>query len=172
MRDFLHSIHLFKPSFITAINHLLKREAWARARLQVHQNQKAQLLILPWKFKVRVTSEGLLEALHSEAAAPLSDTALPLNDAAMSLSDDAFSFDVTITVPIAALSYLATEGQSGLMKRARIEGDVEFAQTLAFLAQHLRWEIEEDLSYFIGDMGAEALVNSVKSFINKTQSGI
>ena len=54
-------------------------------------------------------------------------------------------FDVTIAVPPDARLSFYKVGQAAVMKHVRIEGDAEFATTIAKLAEHLRWEPEEDL---------------------------
>lgn len=39
-------------------------------------------------------------------------------------------------------------------REVQMQGDTEFAGEVAFLAQHLRWDVEEDLSKVIGDAAA------------------
>ena len=41
----------------------------------------------------------------------------------------------------------------------RIEGDVQFAAEVNWLVDHVRWDVEEDLSRLIGDAPAHALGN-------------
>jgi ubiquinone biosynthesis protein UbiJ len=67
---------------------------------------------------------------------------------------EAGAFDVTIAVPLDALPVFLQGGQAAVMKHVRIEGDAEFATTLAKLAEHLRWDPEEDLARVIGDAPA------------------
>jgi ubiquinone biosynthesis protein UbiJ len=67
---------------------------------------------------------------------------------------DAARFDVSISVPLDALPAFLQGGQAAVMKHVRIEGDAEFATTLAKLAEHLRWDPEEDLARVIGDAPA------------------
>jgi ubiquinone biosynthesis protein UbiJ len=42
-------------------------------------------------------------------------------------------------------------------------GDVEFAGEVAFLAKHLRWDAEEDLSKVVGDAAAHHLVSAARA---------
>ena len=42
-------------------------------------------------------------------------------------------------------------------------GDVEFAGEVAFLAKHLRWDAEEDLSKVVGDAAAHRLVSAARA---------
>jgi ubiquinone biosynthesis protein UbiJ len=48
-------------------------------------------------------------------------------------------------------------GVTALSRHLRVEGDVMFAATLGELAQHLRWDAEEDLSRIVGDIGARRI---------------
>jgi ubiquinone biosynthesis protein UbiJ len=48
-------------------------------------------------------------------------------------------------------------GARGLRRHLRIDGDVMFAGTLGELAEHLRWDAEEDVSRLIGDVAAHRL---------------
>jgi ubiquinone biosynthesis accessory factor UbiJ len=42
-------------------------------------------------------------------------------------------------------------------------GDVEFAGEVAFLAKHLRWDVEEDLSRVVGDAAANRAVSTARA---------
>ncbi|MCP1117078.1 ubiquinone biosynthesis accessory factor UbiJ [Robbsia andropogonis] len=70
--------------------------------------------------------------------------------------------DVEITVLPDAMPALLRYGPSVLMKHVRIEGDAEFAQALGRLAEHLRWEPEEDLAQWIGDAAAFRMIRGVR----------
>ena len=45
----------------------------------------------------------------------------------------------------------------------RIEGDVQFAADIQWLADHLRWDIEEDLARLMGDVPAHALAQAARN---------
>ncbi|EIF80180.1 hypothetical protein BP354A_2629, partial [Burkholderia pseudomallei 354a] len=45
----------------------------------------------------------------------------------------------------------------------KIDGDAEFATQIAKLAEHLRWEPEEDLSSVVGDAAAHRIATVVRS---------
>jgi ubiquinone biosynthesis protein UbiJ len=55
-------------------------------------------------------------------------------------------------------------GQAAVMKHVKIEGDAEFATVIAKLAEHLRWEPEEDLAKLIGDGPAWRVASIVRTF--------
>jgi ubiquinone biosynthesis protein UbiJ len=57
------------------------------------------------------------------------------------------------------------------MKHVKIEGDAEFATVIAHLAEHLRWEPEEDLAKLIGDGPAwrvASIVRTVGEHVQRT----
>jgi ubiquinone biosynthesis accessory factor UbiJ len=121
-----------KP-FAAAVNHLLAREAWARERLVPYSGKTARLVFSSLSVTLAVQPEGYLNALDEH------EGALP---------------DVSIAVPAEAVSAFVQGGQAAVMKHVRIEGDAEFATQLGKLAEHLRWEPEEDLARLIGDASA------------------
>jgi len=142
-------------SFSAAINHLLAREPWARAQLAPYAGKTARLATSLITLDLRVRDDGLLEALPEAAA----DPAHAVDGSAAALTP----FDVTIRASSDALPAFVQGGQAAAMKHVRIDGDAEFASTIARLAEHLRWEPEEDLAGLIGDAPAHQLAQSARS---------
>jgi ubiquinone biosynthesis protein UbiJ len=135
------------------------------------------LHVSPLTFDVLVADDGLLAVPSTFGdAAPVArawrDTATSVTGVRVTsagtddthLARDASSdpADVEITVLPDAIPALLRYGPSVLMKHVRIEGDAEFAQALGRLAEHLRWEPEEDLARWIGDAAAYRVVRSVR----------
>lgn len=142
-------------SFSTAINHLLAREPWARAQLVSYAGKTARLAASAFTLDLKVRDDGLLEALPAVGAAQAPDEP----------AQAPVPFDVTITASADALPAFMQGGQGAAMKHVRIEGDAEFASTIARLAEHLRWEPEEDLASLIGDAPAHQLAQSTRSAV-------
>jgi ubiquinone biosynthesis protein UbiJ len=46
-----------------------------------------------------------------------------------------------------------------------VSGDGEFADELRYLAKHLRWDFEEELSRVVGDVAAERVGRTMRSFV-------
>lgn len=132
--------HSAARSFAAAINHLLAREAWARDLLRRHHGRAASLSLPALNLALAVTDDGYLRA-----------------------ADETDPHDVSITVGAAALGDFVAGGQAAVMKHVKIEGDAEFANTISYLAQHLRWEIAEDLSRVIGDAAAHRVTQTARS---------
>jgi ubiquinone biosynthesis protein UbiJ len=130
-----------KP-FVAAVNHLLAREAWARDRLAPYAGKTARLAFSTIVLTVAVGSDGYLSAVAES---------------------DARSVDVSLAVGPDALPAFFQGGQAAVMKHVKIEGDAEFAAQLAKLAEHLRWEPEEDLAKLIGDAPAHRAAELVRT---------
>jgi ubiquinone biosynthesis accessory factor UbiJ len=118
-----------KP-YAAAVNHLLARESWARERLAPYAGKTARLSCPPVDLTLLVQPDGYLTAVGET---------------------ETHQFDVTVSVPSDALPAFVQGGQAAVMKHVKIEGDAEFATVIAKLAEHLRWEPEEDLAKLIGD---------------------
>ncbi|KMQ80568.1 YigP protein [Candidatus Burkholderia pumila] len=134
--------------FATAVNHLLVREPWALDRVKPYAGKSVKLKYTPVTLALVVQPDGLFAAT-TEA--------------------DAVHFDVTIAVPLDALPAFLLGGQGAVMKHVRIEGDAEFTQTLAKLAEHLRWDPEEDLSRVIGDAPAHRVGRIARAVQDQAQ---
>ena len=130
-----------KP-FAAAVNHLLARESWARERLAPYAGKTARLSCSPVVLTLLVQPDGYLGVVGET---------------------EAQQFDVTISVPSDALPAFVQGGQAAVMKHVKIEGDAEFATVIAKLAEHLRWEPEEDLAKFIGDGPAWRVASVVRT---------
>ena len=130
-----------KP-FAAAVNHLLARETWARDRLAPYAGKTARLSCPPVMLTLLVQPDGYLGAVEDY---------------------DAGEVDVTLSLPAPALSSFLQGGQPAVMKHVKIEGDAEFAQIIGKLAEHLRWEPEEDLARLIGDAPASRVASLARA---------
>lgn len=137
-----------KP-FAAAVNHLLARESWARDRLIPYAGKTARLEISPVTLVLLVQPDGYLAAVEAHDARRF-DVSI-----ALSSGTDGGAFD-------AAAAFLQG-GQAAVMKHVKIDGDAEFATQIAKLAEHLRWEPEEDLSSVVGDAAAHRIATVVRS---------
>lgn len=70
--------------------------------------------------------------------------------------------DVEITLP-ADTPLVALQGTDKVMRNARINGSVEFADTLGFVLRKLSWDVEEDLSRVVGDIAAHRIANTLRA---------
>jgi ubiquinone biosynthesis protein UbiJ len=133
-------MQLFALPLLTAANHLLRAEPWARERLAPFAGRVAALHAPPVRLSFTVGSDGFLQA-----------------------SDASIVPAVSITVPLSALPKLAAGGQQAVLADVTLEGDAQFAQAIADVAQQLRWEPEEDLSKLVGDIAAQRMAATARS---------
>ncbi len=123
---------------VLLLNHVLMQEPQAMERLT---RQKGRVVRIQWRdmtFVVTVTPAGLLDV-----AAAGQQTDLSLN-----MIDDS--------------PFVLAEGLlSGNKPAVRIDGDVQLAADVSWLIDHVRWDIEEDLSRVLGDAPAHGLMQAV-----------
>lgn len=129
-------MHPLPAPLLAAVNHLLDQAEWAREKLRPFAGHAARVDMPPFDAAFLVATDGRLAA-PVEVAAP----------------------EVTISLP-ATTPLLALQGKDAVMRAARIEGSVEFAQALAFVIRNLRWDAEEDLAQLVGDIAAHRIVKT------------
>jgi ubiquinone biosynthesis protein UbiJ len=87
-------------------------------------------------------------------------------------------FDLKLTLTDNSPLDMATALIKGQKPGVHIEGDVQLAAEVNWLIDHVRWDIEEDLSAWVGDAAANTVVSfgkqavkAMQSFVRKTSSG-
>jgi ubiquinone biosynthesis protein UbiJ len=116
------------------LNHVLMQEKEAQTRLA---RKKGSVIHLRWgafALDLLITPAGLTDR------APV---ALPA--------------DLTLSVAMEAPWVVAQSVLEGKAPPVKIEGDVQLAAELGWLADNLRWDVEEDLSRIMGDVPAHAI---------------
>lgn len=108
------------------LNHLLAQQGWAAARLAAHAGNQATLVLAGHHIVFRIREGGLLEA--GEADGPS---------------------DVEIVIDSGAVGALSN-GVDGVMAHVKLSGNADLADTLSFVARHLRWDREADLARVFG----------------------
>ena len=131
-----------QQKLVLFLNHVLMQEKEAQNRLL---RKKGSVIHVRWGMvglDLLITPAGLL------------DRAVPGAPPDLLLA-------VTAESPAAVL-------QSALAGKAppvKIEGDVQLAAEIGWLADNLRWDVEEDLSRLIGDAPAYALVSAARQML-------
>ncbi|WPB55948.1 hypothetical protein [Xylophilus sp. GOD-11R] len=124
---------------VLLLNHVLQQEPEAMARLA---RQKSRIALLQWrKFTLRLqaTPAGLLD-----------------------IAPDGQVPDLTLTVTDDSPISLAQAAMRGDKPAVRIEGDVQFAAEINWLVDHVRWDLEDDLSRIIGDTPAHYVATAAR----------
>jgi ubiquinone biosynthesis accessory factor UbiJ len=126
---------------VLLLNHVLMQEPEATARLA---RLKGKVIHLKWRtlsMTLAATPAGLLERADHQAA-----------DLSLLVTDDS---------PFSLLQTVMAGGKPPI----NIEGDVQLAAEVNWLADHVRWDVEEDLSRILGDAPAHALSSVVKQIV-------
>lgn len=126
-----------EQSFVRAANHVLARSPWALQRLQPFSGGAFRIDASPVCLDAAIAPDGLLVA-KSEDTPP----------------------EVTLSLSLSEIPSLLSQGMDKLISRVRIEGNVEFAETLGFVFRNLNWDIEEDLSKVFGDIIARRITTT------------
>jgi len=124
------------------LNHVLMQEPQAQERLR---RQKGKPVRLQWgeiELTLAATPAGLLERAAPDANPELRVT-------------------LTQTSPLSIAQALVSGERPGV----DIQGDVQLAAEVAWLVDNVRWDVEEDLSRFVGDAAAHTLVSVAGSVV-------
>jgi ubiquinone biosynthesis protein UbiJ len=124
------------------LNHLLEPAPWARERLMPFAGRTWRVTLAPLpELTFAVLDSGLLEA-----------------------SDATPEPDLVVALTPAALPALARRDEA-MLREVTFTGDAELAAALQFLARHLRWDVEEDLSHVVGDVAAHRIAGGARDFL-------
>ena len=124
---------MFLPFPSGPINHVLARNSWALARLLPFAGKAARFECLPIAFTLRVRPDGQVD-IASEATP-----------------------DVTFRVSPGIALRLAARDEAA-WREVSVTGNIQFAAALDHVCRNLRWDAEEDLARFFGDVAAHRMV--------------
>lgn len=127
---------------ILLVNHVLMQEPQAQARLA---GQAGRVVEARWRIflmRSQITPAGLLDL------APLGGQP-----------------DLTLTLTEESPWQLAQVALRGDKPPVRVAGDVQLAADINWLVEHVRWDLEEDLSRLIGDAPAHAMGEAVRRMV-------
>lgn len=131
---------------VLLINHVLMQEPQAMERLV---RQKGRTILAQWRefyFRLTVTPAGLFD-LATTGQEP----------------------DLTLLVTQDSPLDLARGVLQGQKPSIRIEGDVQLAAEVNWLVDHVRWDLEEDLSKIVGDVAAHWMVQIARALAQALQ---
>lgn len=136
------------PALVAALNHVLDQHPAARERLRMFGERRLRLGVdagggwgLVPDLWLAIDADGrLVPADPGEAGVQM----------------------LLRPSPQAGFDWLR-DGVRGISKHMRIEGDVMLAATLGELLQSVRWDGEEDLSRFVGDIAARRIAEGARA---------
>lgn len=127
---------------ILLVNHVLMQEPEAQARLA---RQTGRVVEARWRIflmRLRITPAGLLDLAPPDGPP-----------------------DLTLTLTQESPWQLAQAALRGDKPPVRVAGDVQLAADINWLVEHVRWDLEEDLSRLIGDAPAHAMGEAVRGMV-------
>ncbi len=128
------------------INHIVRAEPQVVHRLRPHAGKRIGVHLLEWPLPLpssvtlEITPAGLFDVVSVDA---------PVIDLRVSIQADR---------PVRLLA----DSLSGVTPRIDLAGDASLASDVSWLADNLRWDVEDDLARLVG-AGAAAQVASVAS---------
>jgi ubiquinone biosynthesis accessory factor UbiJ len=126
--------------FSLALNHLLDRERWAREKLAAFADQVLEVRAPPLPaLRFTISSDGRLQAGGVEPS-------------------------LVVTLRPEIIPALA-RGSDHALRTIQVSGNAQLANEVMFLARHLRWDVEEDLSRLLGDVAAHRLAQAARDFL-------
>lgn len=130
---------LFESPLVAALNHLLEAEPWARERLAPFAGESLEVRAAPLPaLRFVIAREGRL--------APAEDGTEP--SLVLSMGSEALA--------------AAAKGEEHFLRSIAINGNARLASEVLHLFRHLRWDFEEDLSRFVGDVAAHRLASFIR----------
>lgn len=131
----------------------------ARERLSMHKGKTVSAQVGPIGESVtlmRVTAAGEMEMV-GEGATHIKD-----GNGRMGRRFSNAEPDVAFVIPLKLIPRLL-RGDDSAFSAILFNGDSEFAATLSTIGRNIEWDVEEDLSNFVGDIAAHRIVGTVKS---------
>lgn len=125
---------------VLLLNHVLMQEPPAMERLRRQQGKTVHLVWGAQSLNLQASPAGLL-ALAAAGGEP----------------------DLCFTVFSPSVWTLLQSAWAGQKPAIDIQGDAQLATDVNWLVDHVRWDVEEDLSRFTGDAVAHSLVTAVKA---------
>jgi ubiquinone biosynthesis accessory factor UbiJ len=121
---------MLKPLVTRFLQHLTSQNEWSRPHLQPFAGKVVQFDFVLAKANLLILEDGSL-ALSGGTHTPEANIHLP---------------------PSLALRLLS--GDENAKMHIKIDGDVHLATEISKVLQHMRWDVEEDLSKVVGDIAA------------------
>ena len=125
-----------RPPTAAALNHLLKSASWARERLQPFAGRIARFELPLFTVAYTIRESGEVAEAPAGGAADASFTLTP------------------------GIALRMLTGDSGAWQNVTVTGDSALAREVLYIAQNLRWDVEEDLSRVVGDIAAHRMVSA------------
>lgn len=129
---------MLKPFISQFLQHITSQNNWSRNHLTPFAGKVLQFNIIPIRAKFIILEDGSLGVPPDHAIA-----------------------DAIIRIPPSLVIRLMANDDSAKMQ-IKIDGDTHLASEVSKVLQHMRWDIEDDLSKVIGDIPANKVIAVAK----------
>ncbi len=126
------------------LNHLLNQQQESKRRLQSEAGKLVAISIAPVSLNLRVNQAG-----YFQSAEP--------NNNVGELADTRISMEWADLIG-------SVSNPNSISRKAVIEGDMDFAQTVSSVLNNLTWDPEHDLARVLGDAQAVWVMNALSAF--------
>ena len=130
---------LFPHPATAALNHVLRSAPLAMERLRKHAGRTAEFRVGPVQLAFTIQTTGEVTPALPGASRDLEVRLSPFLLPRLAAHDDA------------------------AYREIEMKGDMELAHEVSFLARHLTWDYEEDLSHVVGDIAAHRMAGGARS---------
>ncbi len=129
---------------VLLLNHVLQQEPEAMQRLARQKGRRVKFAWQQYTLLLTPTPVGLL-AVASQPEAGMGNV------------------DLLLEITDTDISDLSQKLMRGDKPNVRIEGDVQLAAEVQWLAQNVKWDLEGDLARVVGNVSAHNIVRAAKS---------
>lgn len=135
-----------QQKLVLFLNHVLMQEKEAQNRLLRKKGSVVHVRWGPFALDLVITPAGLVDRAQPGAKP-----------------------DLLLAVAAESPAVVLQSVLAGKAPPVKIEGDVQLAAELGWLADNLRWDVEEDLSRLIGDVPAHTLASAARQGLTGLQ---
>ena len=128
------------------LNHLLSQNDWMQSKLVNHKDKIVVIEISGFKLVLRVDENGLLQSINNSE-----------------------NFDCFIKLTANDFINQLINNNNGNIS---IKGDLELANQVSQVLKKIEWDVEEDLSRYIGDIPAIQTTMILKKIVASSQKNI
>ena len=128
------------------LDHLLSQNDWMQTKLIDHKNKVVVIEISSIKLILKIDEKGLLHSLNETK-----------------------EFDCIIKLTVNDFINQLINKKNGNIS---IKGDLELANQVSQVLKKIEWDVEEDLSKYIGDIPATQATKVLKKIVTNSQKNI
>ena len=139
--------HALLQRVAQAVNHVIQQNPQAQRRLLAHAGKCVSVRVAGAELVLEVTPQGGFDpVVHAAQASAVA---------------------LTLEVDAAAALAAQWQGQRLGLSGVRIAGDADFAPAMSWLLGHVRWDAEDDLARWFGEVAAYRMAQAARRIRNQ-----